>query len=283
MGDCFCGWYFRCQTGDRALALIPAVHEAGGNRSGSIQLITEEGNWNIPFFRGGIRVDREHPQAGIGDSRFSEAGIELELHGKGLSATGSLRFQELSPIRYDIMGPFQYLPFMECRHSVCSMRHRVDGKLTVNGTELCFQNGTGYIEGDRGRSFPRHYVWTQCFFEDGSLMLSAAEIPLGPVRFTGVISVIQWRDREYRLATYLGARPVEIRRGVIVVRQGAMTLTARLLQKNARPLQAPARGAMTRTIRESVACRAWYRLQKGGETLFSFETEQAAFEYEYPF
>lgn len=48
----------------------------------------------------------------------------------------------------------------------------------VNGREYSFRSAWGYWEGDRGRSFPREYVWTQCCFRGGSLMLSVADIPL---------------------------------------------------------------------------------------------------------
>lgn len=73
-------------------------------------------------------------------------------------------------------------------------------------------------------------------------MLAAAEIPLGPVCFTGVIGVVQLKGREYRLATYLGARAEKLSGGEIVVRQGTLTLTARLLERQAHPLAAPTAG-----------------------------------------
>lgn len=74
--------------------------------------------------------------------------------------------------------PFKYVPFMECRHSVWSMRHSVSGTVYINGQEYSFQNAWGYWEGDRGHSFPKEYLWTQCCFDGGSLMLSVAEIPI---------------------------------------------------------------------------------------------------------
>ena len=67
------------------------------------------------------------------------------------------------------------------------MLHSVSGSIWVNGREYSFEDGRGYWEGDRGRSFPKKYVWTQCSFPDGSLMLSAADIPLAGIHFTGVI------------------------------------------------------------------------------------------------
>ena len=180
------------------------------------------------------------------------------------------------------MGPVCCVPFMDCRHSVASMRHAVSGSLRINDTEYRFQNGVGYLEGDRGCSFPRQYAWTQCFFESGSLMLSVADIPLGTLHFTGIIGVIQLDGHENSLATYLGARAEKIRDGEIVVRQGKMTLTATLLEESAHTLKAPQTGVMARNIRESVTCTGRYRLDIGQQTVLSMETTKDAFEFEYP-
>lgn len=281
MNNYFSGWYFKCQTGQETIAVIPAFHITDGRRSCSIQLITDNGAWNIPFFDREFRGSRKDLPMAVGDNLFMKKGIRLNIHTEGLDAAGRLRFGELSPIRYDIMGPFCMVPFMECRHRVISMDHTVNGKLRINGKCYRFENGSGYIEGDRGRSFPKEYAWTQCTFREGSLMLSVANIPLGPVNFTGIISVIHWRGMEYRLATYLGAKVEKIGWGTIVIRQGKYTLTARLVEKKSHPLYAPKGGSMTRIIHESASCHAFYRFQEEEKTLFAFGSDQAAFEYEY--
>lgn len=67
-----------------------------------------------------------------------------------------------TPLRSDIMGPFRFLPGMECSHGVISMGHSLEGKLDLNGKRIDFSGGTGYVETDRGRSFPSAYLWTQC-------------------------------------------------------------------------------------------------------------------------
>ena len=81
--------------------------------------------------------------------------------------------------------------------------------MCINGQKYYFRNAWGYWEGDCGRSFPKEYVWTQCFFNDGALMLSVADIPMAGIRFTGIIGVVLWRGKEYRIATYLGAKVVK--------------------------------------------------------------------------
>ena len=215
MSRYFLGWYFKCQSEQETIAVIPALHKANGEKSCSIQLITRRASWSLSF--PDAPFPRRKLEITIGENRFSAAGIELHLHGEGLHAEGSLRFGPFSPLRYDIMGPFCCLPFMECRHSIRSMLHTVNGALQINDVPYLFQNAVGYLEGDRGRSFPRAYIWTQCCFPEGSLVLCVAEIPLAGFRFTGVIGVVLWRGREYRLATYLGARAVTIGGGAVTV------------------------------------------------------------------
>lgn len=280
MDNRFCGWYFRCQSKTDTIALIPAMHTTDGRRSGSLQIISDTESYLVPF--SDVRVSANHPRAVLGRNVFRKDGIRLDLNTQALTAQGELRFGPLTPIRYHIMGPFRYVPCMECCHNVISMRHTVNGSLRINGADYCFQNGIGYIEGDCGRSFPKHYVWTQCFFEEGSLILSVAEIPLWPICFTGMIGMIYLRGKEYRLATYLGGRVEKNCDGEIVIRQGALSLTATLLEKSAHSLKAPNSGAMTRSIRENVSCRAKYRFCIGKQTILDFETTNAAFEYEYP-
>ncbi len=101
------------------------------------------------------------------------------------------------------------------------------------------------------------------------------------IYFTGMIGVVLWRGKEYRIATYLGARVVRIENNMVRVIQGNLELDVRLLETSGRPLKAPVKGDMVRTIRESASCLAFYRFRKGGCTLFAFETDRASFEFEY--
>lgn len=280
MRETFCGWYFKCQNGRQTLAVIPAEHGRGSQRSGSVQLITDAGAWFVPF--PGQPLCRDDEGIHIGQNHFSRNGVRLDLQAPDLCAQGLLSFGQLAPLRYDIMGPFCCVPGMECRHSVVSMRHAVSGAVRVNGEDFVFDSGVGYIEGDRGRAFPSRYMWTQCALPGGSLMLAVADIPLGGLRFTGVIGAVLWHGREYRLATYLGARAVRIGKGEVVVRQRGLSLSARLLESAAQPLRAPKAGQMGRTIHEHAACRARYLFRQDDRTLFDHEARDASFEYEYP-
>lgn len=281
----FYGWYLKCQSDMNTLAVIPAVHDTGKKRTCSIQIITENDAWTVSFPGDSFRKIGQN--ISIGKNRFGKNGMRLTIKGPGLRVTGKVDFGPLFPLKYNIMGPFILVPFLECSHSVWSMSHSVTGTVYINGKIYSFRNARGYWEGDQGRSFPKVYAWTQCFFQKGSLMLSVADIPMLGMHFNGVICAVLWQGREYRLATYLGARAVWIQDGIIRIVQGDMELEARLLktdktQGNGRPLRAPTMGNMVRTIHENASCRAYYRFRKGKKTLFAFQTDKASFEYEYP-
>ena len=276
----FYGWYLKCQSDTQTLAVIPAVHNTERKRTCSIQIITDNDAWTVTFTTDVFR--RTKRNIFIGENRFGEKGIYLAIHTPQLTIRGKLDFGPLCPLKYDIMGPFALVPFMECRHSVWSMRHSVQGIVYINGQKYSFHNAWGYWEGDQGRSFPKEYIWTQCCFPDGTLMLSVADIPMAGIHFTGIIGAILWRGKEYRIATYLGARVAQIKNKMVRVIQGNLELDIRLLKASERPLKAPANGNMVRTIHESASCRVFYRFRKKDRTLFAFESDRASFEFEYP-
>lgn len=279
MRNYFCGWYFRCQSEIQTLAIIPSFHKTKEDSFCTIQFITDKEAFNLQFPYSDYHKDAN--QITIADNRFARDGITLDIKTVALCANGSIRFSDFTPLRYDIMGPFKYVPFMQCRHSVFSMRHSADGEIILNGTPFVFRNAIGYIEGDRGHSFPSKYVWTQCSFSEGSLMLSIADIPFGAFRFTGVIGVVLLNGKEYRIATYLGAKVVKITPEEIIVQQGAYTFTVMPQEFSGHPLRAPVSGAMKRTIHEHPSCKVYYRLEKNGIPLLALDASNAAFESEY--
>ena len=145
MRDYFCGWYFKCQNESRTIAVIPAYHITNGEKSCSIQVITDDASWNICFPYS--EYQQKKSCVNIAGNIFAQNGISLNLRTPEITAVGALSFGALAPLKYDIMDPFRYVPFMECRHSVYSMKHTVNGKLVINGACYEFRNGCGYMEG----------------------------------------------------------------------------------------------------------------------------------------
>jgi hypothetical protein len=241
-------------------------------------LITHDNTWTVVW--DGNNFYRDRKNIVIGNNQFSRERISLEIDTKELQAKGELKFQNITPLKYDIMGPFALLPWMECRHSVYSMRHFISGTLNINGNPYSFENDLGYWEGDSGYSFPKKYLWTQCCFDEGTIMLAVADIPILGFHFTGIIGVVLWNGKEERIATYCGAKVKKRENQTICIKQGKLELEAQLLEDNSHPLKAPTKGKMVRTIHESVACKARYRFSKGGQVVFEKEVDNASFEIE---
>ncbi|MCI7302089.1 MAG: tocopherol cyclase family protein [Clostridiales Family XIII bacterium] len=276
----FEGWYFK-QTGeDGTAAFIPSFHiDEAGNRWASMQIITQEASFGLEFSNQDFHAAQSRFLVEIGMCRFSKSGCRLDAKAGEHSVTGILNFEERKKPRYDIMGPFALVPFMECRHKVISLHHKVSGQLSIDGKRYRFQQGLGYIEGDRGSSFPSEYLWTQCYWETGSIMLSIAKIPFAGRSFTGCVGFIYLNGKEYRLATYLGVKLIKVTKEEIQISQGGLQLAVRLIEEAAHPLKAPQRGSMGRIIHESPSCAVFYEVRKDGQVILEHYSQNAGFEW----
>lgn len=128
-----------------------------------------------------LNASRKEFCINIGKNSFSANYLELDLTG----FSGRLEFSDLAPwpkpwYSPGTMGPFTFVPFMECYHGIISMDHSIKGVLTVEGDSVDFANGRGYAEKDWGRCLPSTYVWMQSnhFSLPGiSVKSSVARIP----------------------------------------------------------------------------------------------------------
>lgn len=288
MAGIFEGWYLKHENGEETFCVIPAFHvDKSGRKCASIQIVTEEGAWTLHYAAEQIYAAKGRFFCRIGNNVFSENGISLDIRTRELQVRGALRYGQLHPPGRDMMGPFRYVPCMQCRHGIVSMRHHVVGTMEVNGRRLSFRRGIGYIETDRGRSFPKQYFWTQCTArkKEGalSLMAAAADIPMGPFSFRGVIAEIWWNKERFRLASYCGARVVMQTGSRLVLAQNGYVLKVDVdngADKRAVTLEAPQNGAMGRTITECVSGKVRYRMYVGGRKRFDVRCSHASVEAE---
>ena len=270
----FEGWYFKNQRGADVISFIPARHyDEEGTPSASIQIVTPEKAYQVFYPYEEFTASSKKLAVRVGESIFTARGALLNIHTEELSVTGQLKYRAITPLSYDIMGPFCCVPLMQCRHSIYSLTHRVEGHVVINGTPKSFDFGQGYIEGDRGNGFPRDYFWTQCSWwqvTHNCVMLSIAEVLMGSISFTGCIGVVYYQRTEYRFATYLGVKIKKVSQDELWVRQGEYELWVKVLDLKEHSLLAPARGRMKRTVYESVAARIQYRFSKGEKLIFDF-------------
>lgn len=277
----FEGWYFKHQFGKEMIAFIPGISkDLYGNKIAFIQIITNQKSYYVPYSYNDCHIDRKRCYIRIDNNIFTKKGIKIDIKKEGLWIKGIIKYGDFQKIKYDIMGPFALLPFMECNHEVLSMKHYLKGNMNINNKDISKMWGIGYVEKDWGCSFPNSYIWTQCnIFSQVPLniMASVAEIPLLGRRFLGSICVIQYKKKEYRIATYLGAKVIKMKNGFLLT-QGRYKFYVSLLKSNPQHLYAPNKGAMERGIREHPVCKVRYILTSKEIVIFDEISSYASFE-----
>ncbi|MDE1549749.1 tocopherol cyclase family protein [Jeotgalibaca caeni] len=220
----FEGWYYKQVSFDekRAISFIPGMTLNEKDSHSFVQYIYVEQNENgKPITKTGyIRYPLESfiwnddPfTVKIGENLFSESLISIHLEDENLKIDGNLQLGTFTSIKRTpymptIMGPFGYVPKMECYHEVISMSHLLKGELQIGDHQVDFTGGKGYIEKDWGSNFPKQYVWLQSnHFENPhtSLFFSDAHIPFYGREFQGHICTFSYGGKEYRFATYLNS------------------------------------------------------------------------------
>lgn len=272
----FEGWYFKCISRDRrhAVALIPgmAITPQGGKHAFVQVIHANTGRtYYFDFPYEAFQAATDHFEVQVGGNRFSSDGLSVSLSQTGVGTmTGSMRFSECHPyptsrFHPGIMGPFSFVPNMECNHVILHLSHRLHGSLTLDGKTLDFEGGAGYIEKDYGRSFPRHYVWIQAsHFDQGEacLVFSRARIPMLGTDFPGFFAYFtDFNWIRARFATYnlsrMTAWAVDPSTGTCraTLAGPAGRLSFEAAMTGGGTLRAPVDGLMDREIVESIGAR----------------------------
>jgi tocopherol cyclase len=277
----FEGWYFKHQKDDEVIAFIPGVSmDNKGEKTAFIQIIMKLHSYWIMYPIKEFEIFHHNKlEIRIGNNVFSEKGIVVDINNEEVKVKGKIWYSDIIKTKYDIMGPFAFCPFMECRHGVISMRHQLKGKLKFNETKIDFDNGIGYIETDRGHSFPEKYLWNHCNTQELSVMVSIADIPFVGTSFMGCLCFIYYKGIEYRLATYLGVKILYWNERGFGLKQGKYLLMVDIKSNNPRKLVAPKSGEMSRIIYEAIVCGGRYRFFCQGKLIFEIVSNCVGFEF----
>ena len=264
----FEGWYFKILNASetKAYAFIPGIAlDEKGNRQSFIQVLDGKNHLSHYF-----KFDIQSFTAASGmfkiavcENHFSKNTIHLNLPG----IKGDLHFKNNVPwpshwYSPGIMGPFTFVPFMECYHGIVSMDNVVFGQLDIDGEIIDFDNGRGYIEKDWGRSFPKAYVWMQSnhFSTPGiSFKASIAKIPWLGKSFVGFIAGLWLHERLIRFTTYnnssLLKSDIDSNKVKLVLENNIYHLEIIALRDVSTSLASPIRGFMEGRIEESMSSR----------------------------
>jgi hypothetical protein len=279
----FEGWYFKHQTKENTISFIPGINlDERGGKFAFIQVITDKESFVFDYMFDDFRMQKAPLAVRIKDNIFTEKGITVDMQDKYVKIKGKIEYGRLTPVKRDIMGPFRFLPFMECRHGVISLFHTARGELPVNGQVIKMRDDTGYIEKDWGRSFPKKYLWTQCSDDKNgacSVMISVADIPYAGMCFKGCICSVYCGGKEYRLATYKGVKIIDCGSSYLELRQGKYRLIVDLKESEPQKLLAPVNGNMNRIIHENTSCTARYLFYEHNKLLLDLNSDRASFEF----
>lgn len=286
----FEGWYFKLldQSGTHAFAFIPGVAmDENGKQQAFIQILDgkKRSSEYIKFPFEAFSAAKDRLFVKIGENTFSQESITLNLP----EIKGTLRFKSCvawprhwySP---GIMGPFTFIPFMECYHGIVSLDHAVSGELQIGGDVINFDNGRGYTEKDWGRSFPSSYVWMQSnhFSSPGiSLKVSVAKIPWAGRSFVGFIAGLWLHDHLIKFTTYNRSKlaKLEVDSGKIEIKleNSRHHLKIIAFRDAGTPLASPLRGFMDGRVEESMSSTLYITLtEKKSGRLLLYDTGQHA-------
>ena len=292
----FEGWYFKHVSADfsQSWSFIPGISrgETKGEGYSFVQAIEGRAGrtWWFEYPLSAFEASNRSLDIRVGANRFSASGMSLNLDGEGTRLRGELAYGELGcpPQRIvspGVMGPFSFLPFMECRHGLVSLDHRIEGSFEQDGRSVDMGGGRGYIEKDWGSSMPSSWIWTQSNnFPDlgDSFMLSIADIPWLGKRFTGFLCAARLGGSFIREATYTGARIEDFRLddheiGLSIVR-GNSRIEFLTTRSEGGFLRAPVKGLLSRRIAESGDAKIALRRTRGDKLLFEGEAPLAGLE-----
>ena len=307
----FEGYYFKVVDPDLdlALALIPGVSfDERGAGHAFVQVIdgvAEAAAYHrfdlreFAAFRYGARVVGETCTAGavdsessfalcIGPNGFGESGLSIELPGlRGRLAFRQNRLWPWRPWSPGAMGPFSFVPGMQCKHGILSLHHGVAGTLALGtGTagaparELTLgPRAVGYLEKDWGSGFPRRWTWLQTNHLDGvdgpcCLTVSRGVVPWVTGAFEGFIVGLLGPWGLARFTTYNGASCRQTVEGDTLrldLRRGRERLTIETpVPWGGATLAAPQTlGGMSGKVNECLTARAKVEYRVGGRTVLS--------------
>jgi len=298
----FEGWYFRLIDKHQleSMVIIPGIflHPDPVKSTSFLQVIEGKNpeSYYLEYPVDLFESSKRKFKISVSGNTFRTDQVVIDLHREKLSINGDLKFQFLNTWPVSLFSPgamgwYAWVPFMECFHGVLSLDHSIEGVVQINGREIDFTGGKGYIEKDWGQAFPEAWIWKQSnhFSEEGiCLTASIAIIPWIGKAFPGFIIGFLWDNQLLRFATYTGARTtqLEVKDKVVhwIVEDRKHVLEMYSEMGPYTHLRAPTPNGMERQIRESInsviEVRLSRKIKTGKTVIFQGTGRHAGFEME---
>ncbi|CAF0937922.1 unnamed protein product [Rotaria sordida] len=227
-GIFFEGWYYKIVSNEynNTFVIIPGVHMNDSKRHSFIMIAYDNISHYFHFPYETLSSSFDEFQLTIDNKKniFSYNKIIIDVQPKtnnddatesfqmNLTLSSHIFIPDLLWIIPGTMGPYSWIPTMQCYHHVLSMKNYIHGSIKINQNEKQFISGIGYIEKDWGHSFPSIWIWGQAnqwenlssTSSSASLFFSLALIPwYFNIEFAGFLIVFEYNNEFYRFNTYL--------------------------------------------------------------------------------
>ena len=277
----FEGWYFKNTNKEKGISFIPGINIENNIPKVFIQVITNNTSYFIDYDIKDFKFSYEPFEIKIGKNFFSKERIHIDIEDKDLKIFGDVKYSNIKNIRTNfmnpnIMGPFSFIPFMECNHAILCMQNNANGVININDYKINFANDIGYIEKDWGTSFPKSYLWCQgnnFKKTNASFMISIADIPFKMFNFRGTICVLLIDNKEYKFTTYNNTKILKYEVSDnslnISLKKGEFHLRVESKLNKGQKLTAPVKGKMSKDIYESITSFVTVTLMRKNNIIFS--------------
>jgi len=195
--------------------MIPGVQMSDDDRHAFLMIAYENISHYYRFPFESFSSSTDEYSVRIGENRFSydkifinvqpnEGDDASEIFQMNLTLSSHIKIPDLSVIAPGTMGPFSWMPTLQCYHHVLSMKYDVSG--TMQDKEDV--TAVGYLEKDWGTEFPSIWIWGQAnqwqSNVSASLFFSFALIPwYFGFKFPGFLIIFEYNHEFYRFNTYL--------------------------------------------------------------------------------
>ena len=279
----FEGWYFKNTNNENGISFILGININEHEKKAFIQVITNTSSYFVNYNIDDFKFSISPFSIKIGNNFFSKNCIHIHIKDKfqNLIIDGNIKYSNGQNITTNflnpnIMGPFSYIPFMECNHAILNMKARADGEININNKKMKFDNGIGYIEKDWGCSFPKSYIWCQgnnFQNSNASFMFSMADIPFKAFHFQGIICDLMIDNNEFKFTTYNNAKlihyDIDNSSLNIFLKKGHYYLGISSQYTSGFKLFAPVKGKMEKDIFESISSSINVTLKTDDSVIFS--------------
>lgn len=255
----FEGWYYKVSCGNYSFVIIAGI-SLGDKKEGYIRILDNSRfNRYYSFPIEQCNIDWGNCYLKINNCIFSDSRIAIDIEDfpqikADIIFTNIIKYPR-KILQNGIMGIYNNLPFIDCKHEIINMRYNTRGSIMFNRIAINLDGGVGYFEKNWGKAFPEKWIWLEAdrFGGDTTLKVAVAKMQFFKKEFFCISSCVYTGGEFYNVSTYNGAKLQECDKKSIVIKNKKYTLMVKVLGSNyGLKLQAPFEEYLDKGVEEDI-------------------------------